>query len=157
MVSDIKIYENTGELYKGAAELIAGLISSFIRLNQKCTLVLAGGSTPEKLYRLLAGNYKLEIDWSKVFLFWGDERYVPVEHPDSNYKIASETLLSQTNIEPESIFKIHTDTSPEDSAREYEERIKKFFGGDELPVFDIILLGLGKTVIPLPSSPVLRH
>lgn len=144
MVSDIKIYETTDELYKGAAELIAGLISSFIRLNQKCSLVLSGGSTPGKLYRLLADHYKTEIDWRKVSLFWCDERFVPVEHPDNNYKLVRDTLIIHTNIQPESIFKINTDISPEESALEYEERMKIFFGNSDYPVFDIILLGLGK-------------
>ncbi|RPI19154.1 MAG: 6-phosphogluconolactonase [Ignavibacteriae bacterium] len=144
MVSDIKIYETTDELNSGAAELIAGLISSFIRLNFKCTFVLSGGSTPERLFTLLADNYKTEIDWKKVFLFWGDERYLPVDHPGNNYKMANEHLLSHVNIDPQSIFRINTDTSPEESAKEYEDRIKKFFGNNELPVFDVVLLGLGK-------------
>lgn len=144
MVSIFKIYDTTEELNNKSAELIAGLISSFTRLNQKCTLVLSGGSTPQKLYSILAKQYKVEIEWEKVFIFWEDERYVPAEHPESNYKMASEILLSKINILPENINKINTDIPIEKSALEYEERIKKFFGSSKLPIFDIVLLGLGK-------------
>jgi 6-phosphogluconolactonase len=156
MISEIKIYETKEELYKGAAELIAGLISSYIRLHFKCTIALSGGTTPGNLYNILAKRYKQEIDWNNVFLFWGDERFVPAEHPDSNYKLASENLISKVSMHKENIFKINTDVLPDDAAGKYEGILKKFFGDNELPVFDIILLGLGKdghTASIFPGTP----
>lgn len=142
MASVIKVYNSADDLFKNSAELIAGLLTSFISLYRKCSLVLSGGSTPEKLYDLLSENYKNKIDWEKVFIFWGDERCVPPGDDESNYKSAKEHLLDKVNIPQENIFRIHAEENPERAAEEYERKIREYFKNSEV-CFDIILLGLG--------------
>ncbi|ADY53390.1 6-phosphogluconolactonase [Pseudopedobacter saltans DSM 12145] len=101
---------------------------------------LSGGSSPKKLYELLAQNYSGAIDWTKVYLFFGDERYVAHDHPDSNYLMAT-TALAPLNLSDEQIFKVDTSLDPESAALEYERCLKRHFGQDV--AFDLVLLGLG--------------
>lgn len=142
MASEIKVYNSANDLFANAAELIAGLITSLTRLYGKCTFVLSGGSTPNKLYDLLAENYKNKIEWDKVYIFWGDERCVLPDDKESNYRSAKEHLLDKVNIPPENIFRIHAEDNPDKAASEYEKNINDFFKGVEA-CFNIILLGLG--------------
>jgi 6-phosphogluconolactonase len=142
MASVIKVYNTANDLFANTAELIAGLITSLTRLYGRCTLVLSGGSTPDKLYDLLAENYKSKIEWNKVYIFWGDERCVPPDDKESNYRSAKEHLLDKVNIPPENIFRIHAEDNPDKATSEYEKNINDFFKGGEAR-FDIILLGLG--------------
>jgi 6-phosphogluconolactonase len=142
MSSEIKVYNSAAELYSNSAEIIAGLITSFTRLYNKCSLVLSGGSTPNKLYDLLAESYKNKIDWEKVFIFWGDERCVPPDDKKSNYRSAKEHLLEQVKIPDKNIFRIHAEENPDKAAEMYEKNIEEYFGGIDA-CFDIILLGLG--------------
>jgi 6-phosphogluconolactonase len=142
MASEIKIYNSANDLFANAAELISGLITSFIKLHGKCSLVLSGGSTPNKLYDLLAENYKNKIEWDKVYIFWGDERCVPPGNKESNYRSAKEHLIDKINILDINIFRILAEDDPVKAAVEYEKNIKDYFNGGEI-CFDIILLGLG--------------
>lgn len=142
MASEIKIYDSANDLFANAAELISGLITSSIILNGKCSLVLSGGSTPNNLYDLLAENYKNKVEWNKVYLFWGDERCVPPDNIESNYRSAKEHLLDKINIPDENIFRIHAEEDSIKAAMEYEKNIKDYFNGEEI-CFDVILLGLG--------------
>lgn len=142
MASEIKIYNSANDLFAYSAELITDLINSSIKLYGKCSLVLSGGSTPEKLYDLLAENYKNKIEWDKVYFFWGDERCVPPDNIESNYRSAKEHLIDKINIPDENIFRIHAEDNPGKAAVEYENTIKDFFKNREV-CFDIILLGLG--------------
>lgn len=101
---------------------------------------LSGGSSPKKLYELLAQKYSDAIDWSKVYLFFGDERYVAHDHPDSNYLMAT-TALAPLNLKDSQILKVDTSLDPESAALDYERCIKRHFGDDVS--FDLVLLGLG--------------
>ena len=122
-------------------------INDFIEEKGFCTVVLAGGKTPSSIYRSLSVPPRRdEIDWKKVKLFLDDERFVPFESDQNNFKMISETLISKLPQQPE-IVKIDTDnTTAEKSCNKYKEDIKKSMNlkEGELPVFDLVLLGIGK-------------
>ncbi|MGC8783373.1 MAG: 6-phosphogluconolactonase [Armatimonadota bacterium] len=138
----MRIAETADELARGVADALADEVSQRLRQQSLFSLVLAGGNTPRALYRLLATEYRQQIDWSRVHLFWGDERYVPHDHPASNFRMARETLIAPLNIPPENIHPMPTDAaSPDDAARLYEQELRTFFG--RIPRFDLVLLGIG--------------
>ena len=124
---------------------------------------LSGGSTPKTLYGLLASDeFRKRFPWPRVFWYWGDERFVPHDHPDSNYRMAREAMLSKAEVPPGNIHPIPTDGAPEDAARRYERTLQEAYGAATLdpqrPLFDITLLGLGPdghTASLLPGEPVL--
>jgi len=145
------IFTQSQGMFQRAAELIALWSEQTIRLSGFFTLVLSGGQTPRTLYDLLSGtSYRNRIDWKKVHLFWGDERFVSRDSPLSNYRMAFDSLISKIPIPHENIHpipgRVEAD-SPEHSAILYEENIKAFFhsaiGDAGIPAFDAILLGIG--------------
>jgi 6-phosphogluconolactonase len=125
------------------------------------TLALAGGATPRYLYRLLADEYASVIPWATLEIFWGDERYVPPAHPDSNYAMANAMLLSRVPIPSRNVHRVPTDApSPATAAQRYEEQIRRFFPGIPRQTFDLILLGMGAdghTASLFPQAPTLRE
>ncbi|MFM1848366.1 MAG: hypothetical protein RL417_1840 [Pseudomonadota bacterium] len=142
-----------------ADELVA-LIGDAIAERGVCTVALAGGSTPGAIYRCLAKPPRVsEVEWSKVHLFWGDERWVPHTDNQSNFKMTQETLLAQIHGAPPQVHPIDTSLpDPESGARAYAEEIRGVLGKD--PVFDLVLLGVGEdghTASLFPHSPVLRE
>lgn len=106
-------------------------------------VALSGGSTPKKIFqRLSSPENASKIDWSKVYLFWSDERSVPPDHPDSNYKMAMEEgNLSILSIPKDHIFRMEAEQYHEGSAEAYEKLIKEVLKGDR---FDLIMLGIGE-------------
>ena len=126
-------------------------------------VALSGGSTPKALYGLLASDrFRDRFPWQRTFWFWGDERFVPYDHPDSNYRMAREAMLARAPVPPQNIHPIPTDGDPEDAARRYERTLKDAYGSSildpERPFFDITLLGLGEdghTASLLPGGPLL--
>lgn len=144
---ELKVCDGLDELAAKSALAIARTAAECIRQRGTFTLVLAGGSTPRRTYELLArGEGEYSIDWSRVFLFFGDERFVPHDDPRSNYKLAHDTLLSVAPIASEQVLTVDTSlASPAASADDYSERVAKFFAQPQgtLPAFDMILLGLG--------------
>src|SRR6201996_3117009 len=124
---------------------------------------LSGGSTPKTLYGLLASDeFRSLFPWSRVFWYWGDERFVSYDHPDSNYRMTREAMLSKAPVPPENVFPIPTDGDPDDAARRYERTLQEAYGAEALdpqrPLFDVTLLGLGPdghTASLLPGEPVL--
>ena len=126
---------------------------------------LSGGSTPKTLYGLLASDeWSRRFPWSRVSWYWGDERFVPHDHPDSNYRMAREAMLDRAPVPPENVHPIPTDGRPEDSARRYEQTLQDAYGAAVLdparPLFDVTLLGLGAdghTASLLPGAPVLNE
>src|SRR5205807_7982193 len=112
-----------------------------------CSIALSGGSTPRALYKLVAERAVSEpalrgIDWRNVHLFFGDERCVPPNDAQSNYRMARESLLSNAALGAARVHRIHAELPPEKAAQQYEADLKQHFGG-ALPRFDLILLGLG--------------
>jgi 6-phosphogluconolactonase len=141
----IKIYKSEGDLYHHAAGSIAGLIKQYILESGKCTFVLSGGITPRKIYLILGSEkFSEHVKWDDVYFFWGDERCVPPDNYESNYKMAHDTLLSHINVPEKNIFRIKTEMPHNETAIDYEKRLKEFFPDVKYPSFDIILLGLGE-------------
>ena len=126
---------------------------------------LSGGSTPKALYALLASNaFRDRFPWRRVHWYWGDERFVPHDHPDSNYRMVREAMLDHAPVPPETIHPIPTDGTPDAAAARYEAMLRAAYGGDVLmpdrPLFDITLLGIGEdghTASLLPDQPVLEE
>jgi 6-phosphogluconolactonase len=126
---------------------------------------LSGGSTPKILYRLLSSDeFSGRFPWQRVLWYWGDERFVPYDHPDSNYSMVRESMLAKAPVPLENVYPIPTDGSPEDAARRYEQTLQEAYGGTTLdagrPLFDVTLLGLGAdghTASLLPGEPVLEE
>ena len=108
------------------------------------TVALSGGSTPRRLYELLATPaYAEKTSWERWHVFWGDERCVPPDHPDSNYRMAREALLDRVPIPPSQIHRIKGEAVPYDAAEAYEHELCQSFG-EPTPAFDLVLLGLGE-------------
>jgi 6-phosphogluconolactonase len=134
------------DLFQAAAEEILRAAADAIAQRGRFTIALSGGSTPRNLYTLIAANASASLPWDQMFFFWGDERHVPLNDPDSNYRMAKETLLSKVPIPPANIFPVPAENPDAAAAAQaYEETLRKFFAlapGD-FPRFDLILLGMG--------------
>jgi 6-phosphogluconolactonase len=141
-MTQIKITADKNSLINEASNFIIEKIKSAIALNHICSIALAGGGTPKPIYENIA---KTEIEWSKLHVFWGDERYVPSNHPDSNEKMAREAWLNQVNIPNSNIHPMPTTgDNPTSDAEKYQEELLHFFQVPPQEVsFDIILLGMG--------------
>jgi 6-phosphogluconolactonase len=141
---EIRILKTATDLFEAAAAEFAAQASAVVRANGKFTVALSGGSTPRTLYSLLAT--KPNISWEKICIFWGDERHVAPDQPESNYRMANEALLSKVPVRPENIFRIHAEEKDAAAAAlQYEQTLKDFFhlSPGEFPRFDLIFLGVG--------------
>lgn len=126
---------------------------------------LSGGSTPKTLYELLASDeFRGRFPWRRVLWYWGDERFVPYDHPESNYRMTREAMLAKAPVPPGNVHPIPVDGSPEEAASRYERTLQETYGEAVLdpakPLFDITLLGLGTdghTASLLPGEPVLQE
>ncbi len=146
-MSQVEIFSDKNELVRAEAERMVTLATEAIRTRGRCLVALSGGSTPQPLYELLATTpYSPRIDWSRMHLFWGDERCVPPEHPDSNYRMTREALIDRVPLPPENVHRIHGEDPPEQAAQAYERVLREFFGTGDTPErsFDIVLLGMGR-------------
>jgi 6-phosphogluconolactonase len=160
MAREILIFDDEQQLAQAAADLVAQSMRAAVESRGRCSLALAGGSTPRLLYEVLASERRYStLPWMNVDVFWGDERTVPPDHVDSNYRMALETLLSKVPTDPERVHRIlaeHPD--PHHAAALYEGTLRGVFelGDRELPRFDLILLGMGAdghTASLFPASP----
>lgn len=144
--SELRILENGEELAREAADFVLWSCEQAVTRAGTFRLALSGGTTPKALYSLLAGSAPAKrLDWRRAALFFGDERCVPPDHADSNFRMANDTLLAPLQIPRERVFRMRGEEEPERAAREYEESIRKEFGvpAPAWPRFDVILLGLG--------------
>jgi 6-phosphogluconolactonase len=142
-MSVIRISPDTPHLAQAAAEYVVEVAQSAIAGQKRFSIALSGGSTPRDLYRLLASSaFAKRLEWDNVHIFWGDERCVPPDHPDSNYSMAKETLLNPVKLPPTNVHRMKGEAQPAFAAVEYERVLKRFFGEQE-PNFDLVLLGMG--------------
>jgi len=157
----IKVFPNCDALSREAAELVVTLSSRSVQEKGSFSVALSGGSTPRTLYQILASSdFRERVPWFSVHLFWGDERCVPPEHPDSNYRMVREFLLSKVPIPAENIHRMAGETKPKQGSDLYEKELRKFFLGSDFPAFDLILLGLGEdghTASLFPFSSALKE
>lgn len=138
----LEIFPEGPVLIQRAIEIWQARSAAAIRERGRFTVVLAGGSTPKKLYAALAQTPG--IPWQQTWLFWGDERYVPPDHPESNYRMVRETLLEQIGIPAAQVFPMPTHAGdPLRDAAEYEATLRQIFGA-ECPSLDLVWLGVGE-------------
>lgn len=156
-------FENAEMLARNVAEWLCDLAQASKGTFAVC---LSGGSTPRRLYEFLATReIAARFPWSRVHWFWGDERFVPHDHRDSNYRMAREAFLSRVPVPDDNIHPVPTKgLSPEQGAGAYEKTLKHFYGADRLaadrPLFDVTLLGIGEnghTASLFPGQPALRE
>ena len=148
--ADVRILADPEELSRTAAEEFVRRTDEAVRAGGTAAVALAGGSTPRALYRLLAGEgapmLPGRIPWGQIHFFWGDERHVPTDHPESNYRMAHEAMLSRVPVPPGNIHRIQGEIPDAASAaREYARTLREVFrlASGQLPRFDLILLGMG--------------
>ncbi len=156
----VRVAPDLESLSRSAAELFAATAADAIDRRGRFAVALSGGSTPGRLYRLLSTTaYRDKVPWSHCHFFWGDERLVDLDHPDSNYRLAWEALLSHLPLARDQIHPVPVGSgNPEAVAQDYEGEMRRFFGDGSLPCFDLILLGLGSdghTASLFPGSPAL--
>jgi 6-phosphogluconolactonase len=137
----VRVYDNPEELAEAAARKFAARAAEAIEDQGRFAVVLAGGSTPKATYEILARDYADRVDWSNVHVFFGDERGVPPDHEGSNYRMAREALLD--HVPAGSVHRMQGELPPDEAAEAYEQELRDFFGSNELPRFDLILLGTG--------------
>jgi len=160
LMKKIKRFGTLEELSMSAAKEISELIINMVEAKGSFTLALSGGNTPRTLYRLLASRYRTSIPWDSVQVFFCDERYVPHDDQQSNYRMVKETLLDSVHISPENIYPVPTN-SPDaaDAAQEYEGTLREHLP-DRGKIFDLVLLGMGgegHTASLFPGSPALEE
>jgi 6-phosphogluconolactonase len=139
---NLLLYETPEELAEASARDFAARTQETIDERGRFAVALAGGSTPKATYEVLARDYANELDWSRVHVFFGDERTVPPDHEDSNYRMAYETLLSHVPVG--SVHRMRGELPPDEAAAAYEEELRAFFGQVDIPGLDLILCGLGE-------------
>jgi 6-phosphogluconolactonase len=145
----ITVYSDNDSLVSSTADFIADQASLAIAERGRFTLALSGGNTPKPVYaRLATPEYRDRLDWSKVLIFFGDERCVPPDAPQSNYLMVRTTLLDQVPLPPENIYRIRGEDPPQKAAADYTDALQNTFGGDQVAGppsagFDLILLGMG--------------
>ncbi len=160
---NLEIFDDPDHLTRQLAEWITSLIEDTLTRKNSFTLVLSGGNTPKKLNLLLASTpYRERIDWSKLHIFWGDERAVPFDDERNNARMAFDTLLGKVNIPENQIHIMDTSLSPKATAERYQELLFEFFGTDVLPerTFDLVLLGMGDdghTLSLFPGTAVIKE
>jgi 6-phosphogluconolactonase len=136
------IYNDKEDLLKDLATDILKIGNQAIADRGVFNFVLTGGSSPKALYQSLATTYKAELDWTKVYFFFGDERYVDPEDSSYNGLMAKDSILAPLEVAADHIFYVNTKLSHQDAAKDYIDRILEHFKGDS-PAFDLILLGMG--------------
>lgn len=162
MPAELHIYSSPDDLLRAAAEEFVKLGNDAVTAKGSFTVALSGGSTPKGMHSLLASDFSAAVPWKKIFFFWGDERHVPPDHADSNYRMAQETLLSKVPVDPAKVFRMHGENpSANTAAIEYEQTITTAFGTQDrdIPRFDLIFLGLGPdghTASLFPRTAALR-
>ncbi|MGH7600858.1 MAG: 6-phosphogluconolactonase [bacterium] len=143
MKPDLRIFPTAGELNRAATEALVQLVNNTIARQDRFAVALAGGNTPRAIYQILATEYRQQIPWAQAHLFWSDERYVPMDDPNSNYRMVRESLLDHVPIPAENIHHMPTEfPQPDDAAQNYEKTLSDFWKAS-LPCFDLLQLGLG--------------
>lgn len=155
----IRVLRDPAEIAEKAAEYVIEAAAEAISLTGRFTLALSGGRTPRALYELLAAPDNLDkIDWPNVEIFFGDERTVPPDHPDSNFRMAKETLLDAVDLPRTNIHRLKGELDPEAAAIEYDKMLFDRFPDDT--GLDLVLLGMGDdghTASLFPNTEALRE
>jgi 6-phosphogluconolactonase len=144
--SELRVVDSREALFQAAADEFTEEALLAVERNGRFTLALSGGSTPKSLYSLLATSYLKRLPWNKMFFFWGDERHVPPDNPESNYRMTFEAMLSKVPVPAVNIFRVPAENRDATQvAGSYEQTLRAFFlpAAGQFPRFDLILLGMG--------------
>ena len=157
----VEVVADEAALARAAAEQFVAFAAAAVGEHGRFAVALSGGETPQPTYRLLAtAEFASRIDWSRVHFFWGDERCVPPDHPESNFRMAQESLLSRLLLPAENVHRLRAELTPPEAAQEYARELRIFFAESALPRFDLVLLGLGEdghTASLFPGTPALHE
>src|SRR5689334_5325737 len=164
---EIRVAADNAALNLMAVEEFCRSAKVAIAARNRFCVALSGGNTPRAVYSLLAATQRDFLPWDKIYIFFGDERHVPPEHPDSNYRMARESLLSRVPLPQKNIYRVRAELDAKIAAQEYEDQLREFFQlqdirlqNNDWPQFDLILLGLGDdghTASLFPGSPALTE
>jgi 6-phosphogluconolactonase len=160
---DLRVFDDAAALAEAAAQFVVEAARESVRRAGRFTIALAGGGTPRATYtRLAQAPHAAAMPWSQTHVFFGDERCVPHDHADSNFRMANESLLSRVPLPASQVFPVPVMDDPEAVATEYARTLAQAFGTrrGELPRFDLVLLGMGldgHTASLFPGSPVLKE
>jgi len=157
----IELFSNAQALARGAAEHFVARSGEAVARKGTFTVALSGGSTPKVLYQILASEpFSAQVPWSKTHFFWSDERHVPPDHPDSNYRMTHEAMLSHVPVPESNVHRVHSENpNAGEVANEYEQTLLQLTK-QTVPQLDLILLGLGPdghTASIFPGSEVLHE
>ena len=162
----VRIFKDTEELSRAAAEIFVASAAQAIAERGRFLAALNGGGTPKRLFQLLAADFREKVDWTQTHVFWGDERLVPPDDPESSYGLARTILLDRVQIRADNVHRVRTEAStalstslgPGEAAMDYALTLKRFASPPlDWPRFDLVLLGLGEdghTASLFPGSPV---
>jgi 6-phosphogluconolactonase len=140
----VRVFDDPELVARAAAGRFAELARESVGARGLFAVALAGGSTPRRVYELLAGEeFRGLLDWPSVHVFFGDERAVPPDHADSNYRMANEALLSRVAVPERNVHRIEGVGDADANASEYESELRSLFGEEEWPRLDLVLLGMG--------------
>jgi 6-phosphogluconolactonase len=164
MGAHVEVFADRAALAEGAARTIVDAAREAVTTRGRFLIALAGGATPRETYARLASlPWRDAVPWARTFVFFGDERCVPPDHPESNYRMADDILLSKVPLPPAQVFRMPGEADDSDAAAaEYARTLAAVFGTrrGEVPRFDLILLGIGldgHTASLFPGSPVLKE
>jgi 6-phosphogluconolactonase len=148
MEHSIRIFADAAALCRAAADVYIGAAKQAVAERNRFTVALAGGSTPKALYALLAtdGALRSQVPWRQTYFFFGDERHVPPDDPQSNYRMAREAMLSKAPVDSSQVFRMKAELGDAAiAAAEYEQALRGFFAlaPDQSPRFDLVMLGMG--------------
>ena len=155
---EIQVLPDPAGVAREAADRFVAAAQEAIAVKDSFAVALAGGSTPKAMYELLAAEpYRSRVDWARVEVFFGDERCVPPDHAESNYRMAREALLSKVPIPEDNVYRMRGETDPEQAAKDYGLMLKEKFADGGL---DLTLLGMGDdghTASLFPGTPAVRE
>jgi 6-phosphogluconolactonase len=158
MNTRLRVFKDLESLSQAAATLFVEEASAAVTERGRFLVALNGGSTPTRLFQLLATEYRDKVDWSQVHVFWGDERCVPPHDPGSNYRQAQDAFLSRVPIPASNIHRVKGELEPVDASNDYALVLKEFATPPfDYPRFDLVYLGMGEdghTASLFPGSPV---
>jgi 6-phosphogluconolactonase len=161
-LKNLIVVDNARALYSAAVEEFCRCAASAVSARGRFCVALSGGNTPRGVYALLAERQKSTLPWDQIYIFFGDERHVPSDHPDSNYRMANEVLLSKVPLPAQNIYRVPAELPAEVAAAQYEHQLRAFFQTPDnaWPRFDLTLLGIGEdghTASLFPESSALKE
>jgi 6-phosphogluconolactonase len=140
---NVKIFPDKASAARFTAERLYRMIQATLEMNERIAIALAGGTSFKPIYEMLAKDFGNHIDWERVHLFFGDERCVPPEHEESNYRMVKEALIDNVEIPKANVHRMRGEDEPVKAAGDYEGELRDFFKDDE-QLFDLTLLGIGE-------------